>query len=740
MNGEQLHGALFRHLGTRAQVVLQLRPFQPAQKAGQGALLVAVEKRGHRVVEGIQVGEAEIVGLVRGQLDIEPKFLLDQAYEVEQRQAGTGSQPGQLPAGRLYAGPPKLAESGELAVGVGGSAKKVERVDEGAALIAGDGCPQLAPQVSRDSLLRPVVRGQPSGHVGERLQVACTDAVAGAAEQAHQFAAGGGVVHHAQHTHDVGHLRCRQQPAEAEHVGAHAVCPQHLGEVVHFTARTKQHRAGMVADHTGGEPIGDGTGLLGDGLRHERLDAAGSGSDRNLERFDLDSARFGAQGLAQRDHQGVGGVEHERGVAPGEGQRHGWSRGGRAEVAGKAEQVCGAGAAPSVNGLVWIADGHHRMVPKQGVQQFGLQHGGVLVFVEEHDPVLVAIAVCDRSDFLAHLQRQRHLVGEFDQSQSAFLAAVAGGEFGQHRQRCDSCHGIDHRAIRGFLARVAIGQIGQVSETLGQALEVVRGSRSTVVPGRRVLGEGATELQHGVGDLVDALAEWHEPPVAVVDDDTPGKQPGARFAQQHRLRFTAEQQGVVREQPAGEGVVSRDARGVEQIGGLGGHLVIGVARDRHEAGRIEVGDAFVDAFAQFAGGLAGEGESENLVGAGVAVGEQPQHPVGHGLGLAATGTGDHQGGRQRRLDHGLLLGGGRRQLELSGNVEGRNRGDCRSETHELTCLMMWMRQDPWLRGSRQCEVISARKVAPPMPAASQPTRVRKASSCSGLKTGWVGLR
>ena len=591
--------------------------------------------------------------------------------------------------------------------------------------------------------------GQPARHVGERLQVARTNPVAGTAEQTHEFAAGGGVVHHAQHAHNVGDLGGGEQPTESEHVGTHAVGPQHLGEVFHLAAGPEQHGATafgltVLADQPGGEPVGDGAGLLGDGLRHEGVDRAGPGIGGHLERFDLDSARFGAERGAEWGDEGVGRVEHEGGIAPGEGQRHGRGRGCGTEIMREAEQVCAAGAAPSVNGLVRITDGHHRVVAKQGVQQLGLQDRGVLVLVEEHYPVLLAIPVDDGVDLLADLQCQGYLIRELDQSEATLLAAVAGGQLGQYRKRGDRGQGVSDRPVRCLLARITVGQIGQVAETVDQCPEVVGSSGLTKVNGRRILGQGTAELQHGIGDEVEAFAEGHEPPVAEVDDDATGQEPGAGFAQQHRLGFAAEQQGVVGEQAAGEGIVGGHVRGIEQVGRLGGRALVRVGvdgdGDRHEAGRFEVADALVDALTELAGRLAGEGESENLVGASVAVGEQPQHPVGHGLGLAAAGSGDDEGRRERRFDDRLLLDRRRKHVQRRRDIERGDRSGRGKKTHELTCLMTWMRQDPWDLGSRQCEVISAMKVAPPMPAASSPTRVRKASSCSGVNAGWVGLR
>ena len=53
-----------------------------------------------------------------------------------------------------------------------------------------------------------------------------------------------------------------------------------------------------------------------------------------------------------------------------------------------------------------------------------------------------------------------------------------------------------------------------------------------------------------------------------------------------------------------------------------------------------LGQATPDALAQLGRGLAGEGQAQDLLGLDQIVGHQPDHPGGHGLGLARPGPGD----------------------------------------------------------------------------------------------------
>jgi hypothetical protein len=55
---------------------------------------------------------------------------------------------------------------------------------------------------------------------------------------------------------------------------------------------------------------------------------------------------------------------------------------------------------------------------------------------------------------------------------------------------------------------------------------------------------------------------------------------------------------------------------------------------REQAGRTEAGQAGGDALVELGGGLAGEGQSEDLVGADLPGGDQIDDSLGHGGGLA----------------------------------------------------------------------------------------------------------
>ncbi len=96
-----------------------------------------------------------------------------------------------------------------------------------------------------------------------------------------------------------------------------------------------------------------------------------------------------------------------------------------------------------------------------------------------------------------------------------------------------------------------------------------------------------------------------------------------------------------------------------------------------------------DPVRQLAGRLAGEGESEDLLGPRVRVGDQPHHPGGHRLGLARAGPGDDQQRLDRRGDDlGLLRGGGRQvqQLgQLDRGVPGTGVGAARRPGVKISC-------------------------------------------------------
>ena len=97
----------------------------------------------------------------------------------------------------------------------------------------------------------------------------------------------------------------------------------------------------------------------------------------------------------------------------------------------------------------------------------------------------------------------------------------------------------------------------------------------------------------------------------------------------------------------------------------------------------QLAEPLPDPVRQLAGRLAGEGEAEDLLRADVPVGDQPDHPGGHRLGLAGAGAGDHQQRLDRRGDDGGLLAGSARGSRSSfGQLE---RGVPRTGCDDRAC-------------------------------------------------------
>ena len=178
VNGEQLHSAVFRRFTARTQVVLSLGATQPAQKAAERALLVAVEKGADTVVEGIKVGQASPVGFIGDKFDIEQNLLFDEPHKVEQWQPCARSKPGKLSSSRTQTITALIAEPGELTVVFGGRRHEIKSVDQASNIVTGDGCPHPHLQLVAHGLLGPVARGEPGRHTGEGLQVSRSDAPA----------------------------------------------------------------------------------------------------------------------------------------------------------------------------------------------------------------------------------------------------------------------------------------------------------------------------------------------------------------------------------------------------------------------------------------------------------------------------------------------------------------------------------------------------------------------------------
>src|SRR6202000_1421062 len=123
-----------------------------------------------------------------------------------------------------------------------------------------------------------------------------------------------------------------------------------------------------------------------------------------------------------------------------------------------------------------------------------------------------------------------------------------------------------------------------------------------------------------------------------------GKLPGRGGAENLSVALAPDEHRVVAVDCVRKGVVGRDLRGLERV------VVVG---DQPCFGKLL--DAGTDAAGEFARRLAREREPENLARPDVAVGEQPEHSIRHGLGLATACSRDNQRGRKRCLNDRDLL-------------------------------------------------------------------------------------
>ena len=158
----------------------------------------------------------------------------------------------------------------------------------------------------------------------------------------------------------------------------------------------------------------------------------------------------------------------------------------------------------------------------------------------------------------------------------------------------------------------------------------------------------------------------------------PGGQPVAGGAGDHgRVGLVAQPQPVLGDQPGSERVVGHD-----QL--LAGFVDAAVG---DHPGPQQRG---ADPLGQLGRRLAGEGQTEHLLGAHGAGADQPDHPGRHHRGLARAGAGDDHAGLERSGDRLQLLVGERdaeRLDQVGGAVEASPQ--CRRHqsvnAHPTTC-------------------------------------------------------
>jgi hypothetical protein len=159
-----------------------------------------------------------------------------------------------------------------------------------------------------------------------------------------------------------------------------------------------------------------------------------------------------------------------------------------------------------------------------------------------------------------------------------------------------------------------------------------------------VLGQLGGEREHVVGHRPRRAGDAGHL-AGVRADQRVDHLPAGGLGEQSRGRFESGAESVLGHYPGRVRVVGGD-RGL-----TGKRLVPAQPPD-------QLTEPGPDPVRQLAGGLTGERQPEDLVGMGVPVGDQPDHPRGHRLGLTGSGARDDQDRFDgSRDDRGLLRSG-----------------------------------------------------------------------------------
>ncbi len=284
---------------------------------------------------------------------------------------------------------------------------------------------------------------------------------------------------------------------------------------------------------------------------------------------------------------------------------------------------------------------------------------GVLILIEQHDPVLVPQRHPDPRVPKCQRRSDLHLVGEIDHAALAFRVRE-----GLH-QRQNPLPVLQPLDVVGqsTVQRTALSRARRCGAQRGEQVVQDRGQR---LGAGQVIGKCTGDRQEPFGDLIRAEVGVQ---VAVPTTDNPSRQlPGTGRGEYSGCRFHPGQRAEIGDEPAAEGVVGRDLRFAGQAA-AGGEL--------HQIGADEHSQSAPDPLAQRRGGLAGEGQTEHLLGPDLAGRHQVNNPSGHRLGLSGPGPRDHQRRLQRGLDDRHLFIGGFREAKVGGQLAGAD--------HRVTC-------------------------------------------------------
>lgn len=275
-----------------------------------------------------------------------------------------------------------------------------------------------------------------AGAAAEQGQVAGADPPAGAGEQPDQGGVGPRILEDLADGHEVGDLGEVEQPGEADDLDRDVPGDERgldLGEVTGGAAQDGDLAGGLAGAHEVGEGVGEPVDLLGVGAQQRAADEAV-----------VLGARGGAQGLdalvhgAQGCGESVGEVQEAAAAAAvlAEGVAGGRGAVGVREVAREVVEVGDGGAAPAVDGLAGVADrgdgvpgrGAVGAAAEEGGEQEALGDGGVLVLVEQDDPVLLAQDRADLGAGEGELRGEGDLVAEVEEVAAALRLPVAAGQ------------------------------------------------------------------------------------------------------------------------------------------------------------------------------------------------------------------------------------------------------------------------------------------------------------------------
>lgn len=386
-----------------------------------------------------------------------------------------------------------------------------------------------------------------------RRAVAGADPPAGAGEQADQGGVGPGVLEYLADGDEVGDLGEVEQPGEADDLDRDVAGDQgglDLREVAGGAAQDGDLAGRPAGAHEVGDRVREPGDLLGMGGQQGAADeavalGAGGGAQR------LDALVHGAQGGCEP----VGEVEEAAAAATVLAQRvtGGGGAVGVREVAREVVEVGDGGAAPAVDGLAGVADGGDGVpgrlagaggAAEEGGEQEALGDGGVLVFVEQDDPVLVAQDRADLGAGEGQLCGEGDLVAEVEEVAAPLGLPVAPG---QREQFAAGLGGL------GDLAQFGVAELGglQRAEQFGVVRVELFGAYEVFgqlgVEGEQIADEGGEGPgQGGVGAGGLAQHAGRELVAGGVGEEADA-------------RFEPDAQSVLGQQPPGEGVVRGDA-------------------------------------------------------------------------------------------------------------------------------------------------------------------------------------